>query len=428
MKKLDKLANKFSDVAKTSNERANQEKVVWIKDEDIIDNPKNEEDCTYLDDILSSIESQGFTHPLMVTDFEMKPGKYMLISGHRSRTAGRAKNYKEFPCIVKHYATEADVYEALLSANVTRNTDRDPLLYTVRYRQYEELLNMRGFSGSKREEIAKRLGLSVKHADKYNTFNRIIKEVWELVRAGMPMEPLCTLAKESKEVQLDIYRLLKAAEEREHLNSAAVKNIIDVYRGKANDSNADSTLKRVENAIKSPRDEEDNMAKEKSVLTSMSGSVKRDIVGTNSTEYAINRENVEKNARMAQLIHEKPEKLSDIKIESANNNVKDVVDKSGNDIEKKTESTEDDYEDMGSIDAEIKANFRVKTDLNVYEVIYGEFDMSYFCWIRDVRGVCRAFNLLAVHNFAQNIEVLSKGGIEREDAKAIIRCMMKNFG
>lgn len=414
MKKLDKFADKFADVAKTSNERANQEKVVWIKDENILDNPKNEEDCTYLDDILASIESQGFTHPLIVTDFQMETGKYMLISGHRSRTAGRVKNYKEFPCIVKHYTTEADAYEALLTANVARNTDRDPLLYAVRYRQYEQLLDMRGFNGSKREEIAKRLGLSVKHADKYNTFNRIIEEVWELVRAGMPMEPLCTLAKESKEVQHDIYMLLKVAEEREHLNSAAVKVIIDTYRGK-------------DNGKDSPRDEEEHIAKQESVLTSMSGSVKKDIVGTNSTENAINREHVEKNERMAQIAHERPEELLGVKIDSSDVGNKVTAGEVTRDVVTKDEKAEECYEDMGSIDAEIKANFRVKTDSNVYEVIYGEFDMSYFCWIRDVRGVCMAFNLVAWRNFAQNIEVLSKGGIEREDAKAIIKCMEKNL-
>ena len=398
-----------------------KDEIVWIGDEDIIDNPKNEEDCTYLDDILASIESQGFTEQLIVTDFGMSKGKYMLISGHRRRTAGRVKGYKEFPCIIRHYDTEVDAYEALLTANISRNIERDPLLFAVRYRQYEELLEMKNFKGSRREEIAKRLGISVKQADKYKTFNRIIKDVWDLVRNGVPMEPLCTLATEDEEVQRDICKLLVSASENEKLNSAMVKNIIEQYRYsqqiKGQLKLEDAFTNSDQNGIlkKSPRDEElldknkkesTNLVVNKTVLGEMSGQIKKKIEGHNDLEKAKNRELVEKNERIYKLEDERPDEDC---MSPKTPRDEEILKKGEDDI------SDEDIE-VNNLNAEIQTNFRIQTSNNIYEVIYGEFDMSYFCWIRDVRGNCYGFNLMAPNNRSMNEKCLMAGGINDEDA------------
>jgi hypothetical protein len=47
---------------------------------------------------------------------------------------------------------------------------------------HESYLDNIGFKGSKREEIAKRLGISAPQADRYNRFGKIIALVWDLVR------------------------------------------------------------------------------------------------------------------------------------------------------------------------------------------------------------------------------------------------------
>ena len=390
-----------------------KDEIVWIGDEDIIDNPKNEEDCTYLDDILASIESQGFTEQLIVTDFGMSKGKYMLISGHRRRTAGRVKGYKEFPCIIRHYDTEVDAYEALLTANISRNIERDPLLFAVRYRQYEELLDMKKYKGSRREEIARRLGISVKQADKYNTFNRIINAAWELVRAGVPMEPLCTLATEEEEVQKNICKLLTSAlDVNEKLNSAMVKSIIEQYR---NSQQIKGQLNIEDDFIdKSPRDEEildkniENTAivVEKTVLGEMSGQIKKEIEGHNDLEKAKNRDLVEKNQRISKFEDERPDENCSLPKSPRDEEV----------LAKGEEDISDEDIEVESLNAEIQTNFRIQTANNIYEVVYGEFDMSYFCWVRDVRGNCYGFNLLSPNNKSMNEKCLMAGGINSEDA------------
>jgi ParB/RepB/Spo0J family partition protein len=170
-------------VAKQSNEKANIVTVKMISNDRLHDYPKNNENISYTEDIEISIQQMGFTDPIEVTDFGMEDGEYTILSGHRRRAAAVKQKIETFPCIVRHFTSDLDVYNYVLLSNDHRNPENDPLLYARRYKMHEEYLVDAGFTGSLREEIAKRLGMSVQNADRYKQFTKIILPVWDMVQA-----------------------------------------------------------------------------------------------------------------------------------------------------------------------------------------------------------------------------------------------------
>lgn len=203
--KNSKLTGMVNAIAKTSFEKANEKKIIWIKDEDLLDNPLNDEDLSYTEDIEEHIKTEGFRYPITVTKFGVsQEGKYYIISGHRSRRAGRNLGKTEFPCIIEDYASETEMYHAILTGNTRRN--RDPLDIVQRYMKWEKYLDMSGFKGNRNEKIAKCLGVSVKQGEKYKAFSKIIPEFWELVRNNdAAKDGLYRLGAKSEEEQKGIY-------------------------------------------------------------------------------------------------------------------------------------------------------------------------------------------------------------------------------
>lgn len=179
-----KAAQGIKEIAQVSNEQANLITIKYYKDEDLLDYPRNNEDISDTEDIEKSISEQGFTDPLEITDFSCEKGKFIIVSGHRRRMAGRKKGMKKFPCILRHFGSEAEVYNYVLFSNAQRDSAKDPLLFARRYKMHEEYLKENGFKGSIREEIAGRLGLKPAQADRYNQMNKVILPVWDMIREG----------------------------------------------------------------------------------------------------------------------------------------------------------------------------------------------------------------------------------------------------
>lgn len=182
--KATKAIEGIKEVAQTSNEQANLITIKYYKDEDLQDYPRNNEDISDTEDIEKSIAEQGFTDPIEITDFNCEKGKYTIVSGHRRRMAGRKAGLKKFPCILRHFGSDAEVHNYVLFSNAQRDSAKDPLLFAKRYKMHEEYLKENGFKGSIREEIAKRLGLKPAQADRYNQMNKVILPVWDMVREG----------------------------------------------------------------------------------------------------------------------------------------------------------------------------------------------------------------------------------------------------
>jgi len=238
-----------------SSENARIPYIQMIMDEDLINYPNNDEDLTDTADLENSIKEIGFTDPIEV--FKMDNNKYMILSGHRRRLAGVKAGLKEFPCIViPSLKTDNEIHNYVLLANSHRDSSKDPLLYCKRYKMHEAYLKASGFKGAKREEIAKRLGISLTQADRYNRFNQIIAPIWELVRKeSVGMSSVLLMYTLPAEEQEEIYQIfIKVLEKEERINRETCELIIKRYRDKENLENI------VHNVIDDPNPSVDPMA------------------------------------------------------------------------------------------------------------------------------------------------------------------------
>lgn len=234
MAKFDKAgSNKaFAEVGKKAQEKAQVVTIQNIPNDKLIDNPENGEDVSYTEDLELSMQENGFTDPLEVTDFEQEAGKYMILSGHRRRRAGVNVGITLFPCIVRHFKNKNEVKNYMLSSNAQRDSAKDPFLFSKRYKLHEQYLTESGFKGNKREEIARRLGLSVQQADRYNTMNKVILDVWDLVRAEkVGMSSVQPMASHTEGEQQEILAIMQEAMKNGvNLTRDTMKTIVDGYR------------------------------------------------------------------------------------------------------------------------------------------------------------------------------------------------------
>lgn len=224
--------SKIEAAGKANEEKANLITIKMISNENLYDYPKNGEDLNDTQDLELSIAQNGFTDPIEVTNYGREKNCYTILSGHRRRAAGVKCNMKTFPCIVRNFENDSDVYNYVLLANSQRDSSKDPLLFCKRYKMHEEYLKEMNFKGSKREEIAKRLGISVQQADRYNQMNSIIMPVWDLVREEkVGMSSVLPMAKFlSESFQKEIYEIfLECYNAGDRLSREMCKKIIDGY-------------------------------------------------------------------------------------------------------------------------------------------------------------------------------------------------------
>ena len=232
--KMNMNKGKIEAIAKKSNEQANLITIKYIEDENLVDYPQNNEDVEYTEDIELSIKEQGFTDPIEITDFGMENGKYMILSGHRRRMAGRKCELKSFPCIIRHFNNENEVMNYVLMANAQRDSAKDPLLFAKRYKMHEEYLKGVNFKGSIREKVAERLGLKVAQADRYNQLNKVILPFWDMIRSeviglsSVTDSGLYTHSVEEQQEMLIIFN--EANEQGVRLNREVCKSIVVAYR------------------------------------------------------------------------------------------------------------------------------------------------------------------------------------------------------
>lgn len=219
-KKYDNLSSAmFENVSKQSQSKAMVVVVRNIPDDKLVDYPKNGEDISHTEDIELSIAEQGFTDPMEVTPYGQPDGYYMILSGHRRRRAGRNMGMTEFPCIVKdHFKNDGEIENYVLMANAQRNSERDPLLIVNRSLKHAKYLKEQkaagNFKGSIREEVAKRIGVEVKMADRYLKMEHVISPVWDMIREGKTSATAVNiLGSRPVDVQEGIFSLMCAADE-----------------------------------------------------------------------------------------------------------------------------------------------------------------------------------------------------------------------
>jgi len=174
----------FKEVGAEYAEKGNVISLINVNTENLVDHPDNGEDITMTADLENSINEFGFIDPIEITSHGMDEGMYMIVSGRRRRAAGVKLGMTSFPCLLRNFESSLDVSKYVLYANQHRNSDNDPLLYARRYKMHQAQLTAEGFKGSKRMEIAKRMGLSPAQADRYEALNSIIESVWIMITEG----------------------------------------------------------------------------------------------------------------------------------------------------------------------------------------------------------------------------------------------------
>ena len=232
-KNFGKVNNKaFENAEKASEEKAQVIVVKMISNENLVDYPNNREDVEDTADLENSIKQIGFIDPIEVTPFQQPDGKYMIVSGHRRRKAGTKSGVSLFPCIVKTFSSWSDIENYVLLANSQRDSAKDPLLFCKRYKMHEEYLKSINFDGKIRDEVARRLGISTPQADRYNTMNKIILPVWDMVRdETVGMTSVMPMASHSQNEQVEIYDIMQEALAKGvALTRETVKQIVFGYR------------------------------------------------------------------------------------------------------------------------------------------------------------------------------------------------------
>lgn len=229
-----KSVKAFENTKKIEQEKAQVVALKFVRSENLVDNPKNGEDISFTADLEESMKQNGFTDPLEITSFGMEDGKYMILSGHRRRASGDKVFGKDFayPCIERHFQTAGEVQNYTLMANSQRDSAKDPCLFCARYKMHEAYLKSIGFKGSMREEIAKRLGISIQQADRYNKMNSVILPVWDMVRAEIVgMSSVVAMGTHPEAEQKEILSIMQAALNKGvTLTRDTMKKIIDGYR------------------------------------------------------------------------------------------------------------------------------------------------------------------------------------------------------
>lgn len=230
--KAEAASKSFGNVGKKDAEKATVIVLQNISNENLLDNPENGEDVDFTDDLELSMRENGFTDPIEVTDFEQEAGKYMILSGHRRRSAGVKVGFTVFPCLVRHFKNRHEVKNYMLSSNAQRDSARDPFLMSKRYKLHEQYLLEMGFKGSIRLEVAKRLGISVQQADRYNAMNKIILPIWDMVRAEtLGFSSVQAMASHTEEEQNEILAIIQEADQTGiMLTREIMKILIDGYR------------------------------------------------------------------------------------------------------------------------------------------------------------------------------------------------------
>lgn len=222
----------FDRVNKINAEKAQVVSLKNVANENLIDYPNNGEDVLSTEDLELSIKELGFTDPIEVTDFGQSEGKFMIVSGHRRRQAGLKCGISSFPCLIRHFNSEDEVANYVLLANCQRNTGKDPLLICRRYKMHTEYLISQGVKNF-REVVAKRLGMSVQQASRYEAMSRVISEVWDFVRDDIVgMSSVTPMATFSVQEQGEIYNIMVEILHSgpEHISRDTMNKVISGYR------------------------------------------------------------------------------------------------------------------------------------------------------------------------------------------------------
>lgn len=244
MAKFD-LASVLGDVSKldTGLNRDAREQIEYIDISLIDPDPKNFYELTSIEELAANIELIGIQQPLRVRAEEDKPGRVMVVSGHRRRAAlellvneGKSQ-FAQVPCIREAAASSAALQELRLiyansdtrkmsSAEISKQAERvEALLYQLK----EEGMD---FPGRMRDHVAEACKVSKSKLARLKVIrDHLDKKFMPHFEAGNLTEAAAyALAQQPPEIQQAVLKYKCSGKDGiKYLRDWEVKEVADVY-------------------------------------------------------------------------------------------------------------------------------------------------------------------------------------------------------
>lgn len=201
----------------------------------LMDNPDNEylfgmkeEDIEHT---ARGIKDNGFIGAINV--YKMESGQYEIYSGHIRRYAAEKAGMKKIPCLIEPMPDkETTKRRQLLGANLygrNRVSSSDPILVARQLEYHKNTLEMEGFKGDMREQLALEFGISGSQVYKYLSLLGLTQDLQDMVSAGtISYSSIYSSKAFSTEKQSEIANKIKSvhSEQDEPLTREQVTRII----------------------------------------------------------------------------------------------------------------------------------------------------------------------------------------------------------
>ena len=138
--------------------------------------PRKEFDPVALDDLASSIKSQGVLQPILVRPLEAQPGTFELVAGERRLRASKLAGLNEIPALVRALDDRESLAIALIE-----NLQREDLNAMEEAEGYRQLLDQFFVT---QEDLARQIGKSRPALANALRLLQLPDEVQEDVRRG----------------------------------------------------------------------------------------------------------------------------------------------------------------------------------------------------------------------------------------------------
>lgn len=138
--------------------------------------PRKEFDPAALDDLATSIKSQGVLQPVLVRPLEARPGTFELVAGERRLRASKLAGLTEIPALVRALDDRESLAIALIE-----NLQREDLNAMEEAEGYRQLLDQFSLS---QEDLARQIGKSRPALANALRLLQLPAEVQEDVRRG----------------------------------------------------------------------------------------------------------------------------------------------------------------------------------------------------------------------------------------------------
>ncbi len=192
-------------------------KTAQIPIELIDENPDNKDiyGMEKLNELINSINEDGFTDPICV--YDMENGRYEIFSGHKRYHAEKERNEKTISSLIfEKPKNNIERARRLIRSNLL-NRDSNPITRAKELKYfYDNVIVPENKKGNKRLQLAQEFGMSESQVSKHMALLKLIPELQELAEdSSFPYSALSPAAQMSEEKQKQLYKMIKYKQDEE---------------------------------------------------------------------------------------------------------------------------------------------------------------------------------------------------------------------